>query len=103
MYNFDGSTNSSTLRILASIENEKMREKMRPMSIANKPNIDPTFKTSHKDNNMPYLPPTAIQRLNDNKYKEIPHKDFLPIYANPYYTPNETGWININYNDIFRN
>ena len=102
MYNFDGNTNSSTQQLLTSIENEKNIQFLRPMSIANKVHTDPTFKRPNKDNNMPYLPPTEIQRLNVNVHPN-PHKDYLPIYANPYYTPNETGWSNMRYEDYFCN
>jgi hypothetical protein len=102
MYDFNGNTNSPTEQLLTSIENEKRVQFLRPTSIAYKVHIDPTFKRPHKDNNMPYLPPTEIQRLNVNIHNN-PHKDFLPIYTNPYYTPNETGWSNINFNDLWRN
>ena len=104
MYDFDGSTNSSTSKYLASVELERMMNSVRPVSIAKKPTNDPTFKTPHKDNNLPYLTPhSALERHNDNMYKEIPHVDFLPIYTRPYYTVNETGWTNIRYEDIWRN
>ena len=104
MYNFDGSTNSSTLKYLTSIEMEKMMNSKSPISIANKLTNDPTFKTPHKDNNLIYFSPnSSLERHNDNMYKEIPHKDFLPIYTRPYYTVNETGWSNFRYEDIFRN
>ena len=104
MFNFDGSTNSSTLKFMASVETERMMLSMRPISIANKPTNDPTYRTPHKDNNMIYLTPNAaLERHNDNMHKEIPHKDYLPIYTNPYYSPNETGWSDIRYEDIFRN
>ena len=103
MYDFDGSTNSSTLKYLANVELEKMMNSVRPMSMANKPTNDPTFRTPHKDNNLFYLPPhSSLERHNDNMYKEIPHIDFLPIYTRPYYTVNETGWTNFRYEDIWR-
>ena len=103
MYDFDGSTNSSTLKYLANVELEKMMISVRPMSMANKPTNDPTFRTPHKDNNLIYFSPnSSLERHNDNKYKEIPHIDFLPIYTRPYYSVNETGWTNFRYEDIWR-
>lgn len=103
MYDFDGSTNSSTLKYLANVELEKMMNSVRPMSMANKPTNDPTFRTPHKDNNLIYFSPnSSLERHNDNKYKEIPHIDFLPIYTRPYYSVNETGWSNFRYEDIWR-
>ena len=104
MYDFDGTTNSPTLKLMSNMELERMMISTRPITIANKPTNDPTFKVPHKDNNMIYLPPhSALERHNDNMWKEIPHKDFLPIYTRPYYTPNETGWSNFRYEDIWRN
>jgi hypothetical protein len=103
MYDFDGSTNSSTLKYLANVELEKMMNSVRPMSMANKPTNDPTFRTPHKDNNLIYFSPnSSLERHNDNKYKEIPHIDFLPIYTRPYYSVNETGWTNFRYEDMWR-
>ena len=57
MYDFDGTTNSSTLKYLSGIELERMMLSKRPISIANNQTNDPTFKTPHKDNNLFYLPP----------------------------------------------
>jgi hypothetical protein len=104
MYDFDGSTNSSTAKILTSIASEKMHNSIRPVTMASKPTRDPTFKLPHKDNNLIYLPESsALERHNYNMYKEIPHIDFLPIYTRGYYTPTETGWSNMRYEDFFRN
>ena len=36
------------------------------------------------------------------KYKNIPHKDYVPIYVPPYYTIEETGFSNVRHEDIFR-
>jgi hypothetical protein len=104
MYDFDGTTNSSTAKLFQSIETERMMHSMRPISMSGKPTRDPTFKVPHKDNNMPYFPPTAsLERHNVNMYKKIPHTDFLPIYTRPYYSIYETGWTDMRHQDIFRN
>ena len=102
MFNFDG-TNPATSKVMSSLRTENMNISKRPMQEGSRYTQDPTFKWSHKDNNLVHVPQsTPFERSYQNFYKEIPHKDYLPIYANPYRTPNETGWKNINLDDLFR-
>ena len=35
---------------------------------------------------------TEALRNNVNKSKNIPHKDYVPLYTPPYYSIYETGW-----------
>ena len=43
-----------------------------------------------------------VVRSDINPTKKIPHKDYIPVYVPPYYTPNETGFRNMNHDYIFK-
>jgi hypothetical protein len=42
------------------------------------------------------------EKFNNNIYKNIPHKDYIPIYVPPYYNIYESGFTNVRHADIFR-
>ena len=43
-----------------------------------------------------------VVRSDINPTKKIPHKDYIPVYVPPYYTPKETGFSNMNHDYIFK-
>ena len=57
-----------------------------------KPNKDLTF----------FFPGREAIRNDQNKHKNIPHKDYEPIYVPPYYNIKETGFTHMRHEDIFR-
>ena len=85
-------------KININLVNDKFISKLKPNPISyNKP-IPKPFK------DQTFFQPARQQVRTENKYKEIPHKDYYSIlpYSNPYYTIKETGYSNINHKDIFK-
>ena len=66
--------------------------------------MTPTSKpvpTPNKDLSF-FHPGQEVIRNDINKYKNIPHKDYIPIYVPPYYNIYESGFTNVSHADIFR-
>jgi hypothetical protein len=85
-------------KININLVNDNFRSKLRPKPISYyKP-----IPTPIKDQS--FFQPARQEVRTENKYKDIPHKDYYSIlpYSNPYYTIKETGYNNINYKDIFK-
>ena len=85
-------------KININLVNDKFNLNKRPKPISyNKP-IPKPFKDQS------FFQPARQENRTENKYKEIPHKDYYSIlpYSNPYYTIKETGYSNINHKDIFK-
>ena len=59
------------------------------------------FPKPHKDLSF-YHPGSEVIRNDINKYKNIPHKDYIPVYVPPYYDIHETGFNNMRHENIFR-
>jgi hypothetical protein len=74
--------------------NNKLRPK--PMNPLDKPIPKPTKDLSF------FHPGRGEIRNDQNKSKNIPHKDYEPIYVPPYYNIKETGFSNVRHEDIFR-
>ena len=78
---------------------EKFNRSLRPKPAnlkaipISKPNKD-TLDIDH--------PGAEVVRSDINPTKKIPHKDYIPKYVPPYYTPKETGFSNMNHDNIFR-
>jgi hypothetical protein len=90
MYNVQG-------KIQIHIHTEKFNNNIRP-----KPT--PIYKpvsTPNKDLSF-FHPGQEVIRNDINKYKNIPHKDYIPIYVPPYYNIYESGFTNVRHADIFR-
>ena len=85
-------------KININLVNDKFRNNLRPKPISyNKP-IPKPFKDQS------FFQPARQENRTENKYKEIPHKDYYSILpnSNPYYTIKETGYSNVNHKDIFK-
>ena len=85
-------------KININLVNDNFRSKLRPKPISYyKP-----IPTPIKDQS--FFQPARQEVRTENKYKDIPHKDYYSIlpYSNPYYTIKETGYNNINYKDLFK-
>jgi hypothetical protein len=98
VFNFDPATtykNSERLDIY--LITEKVNNSLRPK----KQVIFKDFPESHKSIDF-FHPGQEVVRNDINKYKKIPHKDYIPVYVPPYYNIKETGFSNMNHNNIFR-
>ena len=99
-YNFNNTTMYNLQEKLEiDLITEKFNRSLRPKP-ANlkaipipKPNKD-TLDIDH--------PGAEVVRSDINPTKKIPHKDYIPVYVPPYYTPKETGFSNMNHDNIFR-
>jgi hypothetical protein len=78
---------------------EKFNNSVRP--ILQMPQIFKPYPTPHKDDSF-YHPGRNELRDHQNKYKNIPHADYLPSHHPPYYNVKETDFKNIRFEDIFR-
>jgi hypothetical protein len=108
VYNFDKTTlfndNTTKFNLSEKLEiyliTEKFNRSLRPIPI--NPYGKPIPKP-HKDLSILYLDPGVEVIRNDiNKYKKIPHKDYIPVYTPPYKTRLDEGFNNMNHNNIFR-
>ena len=99
-YNFD---NTSMFNIPEKLEvhlvTQKFNNSLRPIPTNTKaipipkPNLD-NLIVDHVG--------AEVVRSDINPTKKIPHKDYIPVYVPPYYTPKETGFSNMNHDNIFR-
>ena len=108
MKSFKNSTYSNTFdnttmydlgeKININLVNDKFRNNLRPKPISYYKPIPKPFKDQS------FFQPARQEVRTENKYKDLPHKDYYSIlpYSNPYYTIKETGYSNINHNDIFK-
>jgi hypothetical protein len=85
-------------RININLVNDNFRSKLRPKTISYYKPIPKPFKDQS------FFQPARQEVRTENKYKDIPHKDYYSIqpYSNPYYNIKETGYSNINHKDIFK-
>ena len=85
-------------RININLVNDNFRSKLRPKSISYYKPIPKPFKDQS------FFQPARQEVRTENKYKDIPHKDYYSIqpYSNPYYNIKETGYNNVNHKDIFK-
>jgi hypothetical protein len=100
-YNFDNTT-MYDLRDKLEIDliTEKINRSLRPKPT--NPLGEPISKPN-KNLSMPFFDPAQeVVRSDINKTKKIPHKDYIPVYVPPYYNIKETGFNNMNHNNIFR-
>lgn len=82
--------------IMINIVNDKFNRKQRPKPISYfKPIPLPVKDLSE-------FQPARQEVRTENKYVKTPHKDYIPVYSNPYYSIKETGFNNVNHNDIFK-
>ena len=85
-------------KIQVSLLTDKFNNKLRPKT------TDPLNKPIPKPNkDLSFFHPGRGEIRNDqNKTKNIPHKDYEPIYVPPYYNIKETGFSHVRHEDIFR-
>ena len=85
-------------RININLVNDNFRSKLRPKTISYYKPIPKPFKDQS------FFHPARQEVRTENKYKDIPHKDYYSIqpYSNPYYNIKETGYNNVNHKDIFK-
>ena len=99
VYNFDNTSMYNVPeKIQIHLHTEKFHKSIRPKAMT------PTSKPvpiPNKDLSF-YHPGAEVIRNDINKYKNIPHKDYIPVYVPPYYTIKETGFTNVRHADIFR-
>ncbi len=97
-YNFDNTSMYDVPeKIEIHIHTEKFNNSVRPKST-------PIYKpvpTPNKDLSF-FHPGQEVIRNDINKYKNIPHKDYIPVYVPPYYEIYETGFNSMRHEDIFR-
>ena len=87
IYNFEVNTMYNIpQKIDVNLKTEKFNNSVRPT-------IPPMYKPIPKPNkDGSYFHPGRQEIRNDqNKYKNIPHKDYIPVYVPPYYRKEETG------------
>ena len=99
-YNFDNTTMYNLQEKLEiNLITEKFNRSLRPIPTNSKaipipkPNKD-VLDVDH--------PGAEVVRSDINPTKKIPHKDYIPTYVPPYYNIKETGFSNMNHNNIFR-
>ena len=85
-------------KIQISLITDKFNNKLRPNPM--KP-LDKPIPKPIKDLSF-YHPGREEIRNDQNKTKNIPHKDYEPIYVPPYYNIKETGFSHVRHEDIFR-
>jgi len=99
-YNFD---NTSMFNIPEKLEvhlvTQKFNRSLRPIPTNAKPRPIPKPTVDVLTINHPGA---EVVRSDINKYKNTPHKDYIPVYVPPYYTPKETGFTNVRHENIFR-
>jgi len=85
-------------RVQINLIIDKLNLNKRPKAI----NYYKPIPKSFKDQS--FFHPGRQQVRTENKYIDIPHKDYYSIqpYANPYYTIKETGYNNMNHANIFK-
>ena len=100
-YNFDNTTMFNLQEKLEiDLITEKFNRSLRPKPT--NPLGEPITKPN-KNLSIPFFDPGAeVVRSDINPTKKIPHKDYIPKYVPPYYTPKETGFSNMNHDNIFR-
>ena len=85
-------------KIQIHIHTEKFNNNIRPKAMNP---LGKVFPTPNKDISF-FHPGQEVIRNDINKYKNIPHKDYIPIYVPPYYNIYESGFTNVRHDDIFR-
>ena len=99
-YNFDNTTMYNLQEKLEiDLITEKFNRSLRPKpaNLLNKPIPKPNKDTLDVDH-----PGAEVVRSDINPTKKIPHKDYIPVYVPGYYRPKETGFSNMNHDNIFR-
>ena len=97
-YNFDNTSMYNVPeKIQIHLHTEKFNNSLRPKPT---PIYKPVPKP-HKDLDF-FHPGQEVIRNDINKYKNIPHKDYIPVYVPPYYNIYESGFTNVRHADIFR-
>ena len=102
VFNFDRVTidnnkNDLSQKLDMYLITERVNNSFRPKKAV----IFKDFPTPHKSVDY-FHPGQEVVRNDINKYKNIPHKDYIPTYVPPYYNIKETGFNNMNHNNIFR-
>jgi hypothetical protein len=99
-YNFDNTTMYNMQEKLEiDLITEKINRSLRPKPAnplgepISKPNKD-ILDVDHAG--------AEVVRSDINPTKKIPHKDYIPTYVPPYYNIKETGFSDMNHNNIFR-
>ena len=99
-YNFDNTTMYNLEEKLEiDLITEKFNRSLRPKpaNLLNKPIPKPSKDDLEIDH-----PGAEVVRSDINPTKKIPHKDYIPVYVPPYYNIKESGFSNMNHNNIFR-
>ena len=100
-YNFDNTTMYNLQEKLEiDLITTKFNRSLRPKP-AN-PLGEPIPKPNKNLSIQFFDPGAEVVRSEINPTKKIPHKDYIPTYVPPYYTPKETGFNNMDHNNIFR-
>ena len=95
--------NTTMYNIQEKIEIDLITEKFyrslrpKPENLLNKPISKPNKDTLDVDH-----PGAEVVRSDINPTKKIPHKDYIPVYVPPYYNIKETGFSNMNHDNIFK-
>ena len=99
-YNFDNTTMYNLQEKLEiNLITEKLNRSLRPKP-ANLKAI-PISKPT-KDILIVDHPGAEVVRSDIHPTKKIPHKDYIPTYVPPYYNIKETGFSNMNHDNIFK-
>ena len=99
-YNFDNTTMYNLQEKLEiNLITEKFNRSLRPKP-ANLKAI-PISKPT-KDILIVDHPGAEVVRSDIQPTKKIPHKDYIPVYVPPYYNIKETGFSNMNHDNIFK-
>jgi len=99
VYQFDNTTMYDIpVKLQVQLITDKHNNNLRPIPM--KP-LGHVFPKPHKDLSF-YHPGSEVIRNDINKSKNIPHKDYVPVYVPPYYDINETGFNNMRHENIFR-
>ena len=99
-YNFDNTTMYNLQEKLEiNLITEKFNRSLRPKPAnlkaipISKPTKDILIVDHHG---------AEVVRSDIHPTKKIPHKDYIPTYVPPYYNIKETGFSNMNHDNIFR-
>ena len=98
VYNFEvTSMYNIPEKIDVYLHTKKFNNEIRPTST-------PIYKPVPKPNKdaSSFHPGRQEVRNDQNKYKNIPHVDYVPVYHPPYYNIYETGFSNVRHEDIFK-